>query len=122
MPACSHSCLGTFWETASDNKANGWHRDGSKHCTERGWCSSDQALEGKENDLHCLLKRSSCYSYLGNIGKALEDSDSALSAYPDHYKALLQKAEVLYNKGDFEFALVYFHRGRKKRPERHEFR
>ncbi|KAF5401601.1 Tetratricopeptide repeat protein 25 [Paragonimus heterotremus] len=80
------------------------------------------ALEGKEKDLHCLLKRSLCHSYLGNIEKALEDSDSALSACPDHYKALLQKAEVLYNKGDFEFALVYFHRGHKKRPERHEFR
>ncbi|GAA32998.2 tetratricopeptide repeat protein 25 [Clonorchis sinensis] len=37
-------------------------------------------------------------------------------------KALFQKAEVLYNRGDFEFALLHYHQGYKKRPELQEFR
>lgn len=32
------------------------------------------------------------------------------------------KAEALYQKGDFETALVYYHRGNKLRPELQEFR
>ncbi|XP_073182142.1 outer dynein arm-docking complex subunit 4 isoform X2 [Lepidochelys kempii] len=35
---------------------------------------------------------------------------------------LYQKAETLYTMGDFEFALVYYHRGHKLRPELQEFR
>ena len=32
------------------------------------------------------------------------------------------KAEALYQKGDFETALVFYHRGNKLRPELQEFR
>lgn len=32
------------------------------------------------------------------------------------------KAEALYQKGDFESALVFYHRGNKLRPELQEFR
>ncbi|MEE6512724.1 hypothetical protein FKM82_019915 [Ascaphus truei] len=35
---------------------------------------------------------------------------------------LYQKAEALYVTGDFEFALVYYHRGFRLRPELQEFR
>jgi hypothetical protein len=35
---------------------------------------------------------------------------------------MYQKAEALYAKGDFEMALVYYHRGNKLRPELDEFR
>ncbi|XP_060757978.1 outer dynein arm-docking complex subunit 4 isoform X2 [Neoarius graeffei] len=35
---------------------------------------------------------------------------------------LYQKAEALYGMGDFEFALVFYHRGHKLRPELQEFR
>ena len=37
-------------------------------------------------------------------------------------KGLYQKAEALYTMGDLEFALVFYHRGRKLRPELEEFR
>ena len=37
-------------------------------------------------------------------------------------KAKYQKAEILYAKGDFEMALVYYHRGHAQRPELDEFR
>ena len=38
------------------------------------------------------------------------------------FKALYQKAEALYSMGDFEHALVFYHRGNKLRPEQQEFR
>jgi len=36
-------------------------------------------------------------------------------------QGILQKAEVLYSLGDFETALMFFHRGKKIRPEIREF-
>ena len=36
-------------------------------------------------------------------------------------QGLYQKAEVLYSMGDFEYALMFYHRGHKIRPELHEF-
>ena len=36
-------------------------------------------------------------------------------------KGLYQKAEALYSMGDFEHALMFYHRGHKIRPELHEF-
>ena len=38
-----------------------------------------------------------------------------------NYQGLYQKAEALYSKGDFEYALVFYHRGHKIRPELHQF-
>lgn len=38
------------------------------------------------------------------------------------FQGLYQKAEALYTMGDFEFALVFYHRGHKLRPELQEFR
>ena len=37
-------------------------------------------------------------------------------------QALFQKAEALYSMGDFEHALVFYHRGNKLRPEQQDFR
>ena len=37
-------------------------------------------------------------------------------------QGLFQKAEALYQMGDFEYALVFYHRGHKLRPELQEFR
>ena len=37
-------------------------------------------------------------------------------------QGLKQKAEALYTKGNFEFALVFYQRGFKLRPEVKEFR
>ena len=38
------------------------------------------------------------------------------------WQALHQKAETLYIKGNFELALVYFHRGQKLKPDSEIFR
>lgn len=38
------------------------------------------------------------------------------------FQGLCIKAESLYQMGDFENALVYFHRGFKERPEFEDFR
>ena len=35
---------------------------------------------------------------------------------------MLSNADALYNKGDFEKALLYYHKGRKLRPNADEFR
>ena len=37
-------------------------------------------------------------------------------------QGLYHKAEALYQMGDFEYALVFYHRGHKLRPELQEFR
>lgn len=37
-------------------------------------------------------------------------------------KGLYQKAEALYHMGEFEFALMFYHRGQKLRPQIEEFR
>lgn len=38
------------------------------------------------------------------------------------FQGLYQKAEALYYMGEFEFALVFYHRGQKLRPQIQEFR
>lgn len=37
-------------------------------------------------------------------------------------QGIFAKAEALYCKGEFELALVFYHRGNKLRPELQEFR
>lgn len=37
------------------------------------------------------------------------------------FQGLYQKAETLYTMGDFEFALVFYHRGRRLRPDLQKF-
>jgi len=46
---------------------------------------------------------------------------SLLPTVSTHTQGLYQKAEVLYSMGDFEYALMFYHRGHKIRPELHEF-
>ncbi|KAK7507840.1 hypothetical protein BaRGS_00000805 [Batillaria attramentaria] len=87
--------------------------------------SFTKALEMKPGDKTCLVTRSKCYLMLGNSESALTDSEAALDQDEDGKKdirALCMKAEALYQKGDFETALVYYHRGNKLRPELQEFR
>jgi len=38
------------------------------------------------------------------------------------WQALFQKAETLYIKGNFELALVFYHRGQKLKPDSELFR
>ncbi|KAI8854351.1 hypothetical protein BC829DRAFT_223041 [Chytridium lagenaria] len=81
-----------------------------------------RALEIRPTDKHCLVARSQCYIQIGAADAALADADAALKEFPDYFKAILQKAEALYAKGDFELALMHFHRGNRQRPELDEFR
>ncbi|KAJ7313521.1 hypothetical protein JRQ81_004970 [Phrynocephalus forsythii] len=80
------------------------------------------ALQLLPGDRNCLVARSKCYLRLGDTENALKDAEASLAADKEFTKGLYQKAEALYTMGDFEFALVYYHRGHKLRPELEKFR
>ncbi|NXX13272.1 TTC25 protein, partial [Podargus strigoides] len=80
------------------------------------------ALELRAGDKHGLVARSQCYLKLGDTENALKDAEASLQNDKTFYKGLYQKAETLYTMGDFEFALVFYHRGHKLRPELQKFK
>ncbi|XP_077997219.1 outer dynein arm-docking complex subunit 4-like isoform X2 [Glandiceps talaboti] len=84
--------------------------------------SYNTALEIEPTDKGCLVARSKCYLQLGDSQAALRDAEAALSEDKEYIKGLYQKAEALYQMGDFEMALVFYHRGHKLRTELEEFR
>ncbi|XP_026064465.1 outer dynein arm-docking complex subunit 4 isoform X2 [Carassius auratus] len=84
--------------------------------------SFSTALSLQPGDKNCLVSRSRCYLKLGDAESALKDAETSLQDNKCFFKGLYQKAEALYTMGDFEFALVYYHRGNKLRPELQEFR
>eukprot|EP00041_Stephanoeca_diplocostata_P011633 m.192760 g.192760 ORF g.192760 m.192760 type:complete len:587 (-) comp18611_c0_seq1:1318-3078(-) len=69
----------------------------------------------------CLTNRARCYLALGQHKNAYEDAEKSLEEDPLFIKGMLMKAEALYMKGDFEYALMFFHRGNRLRPEMGEF-
>ncbi|XP_022413833.1 tetratricopeptide repeat protein 25 isoform X2 [Delphinapterus leucas] len=83
--------------------------------------SFSNALHLQNRDKNCLVARSKCFLRMGELEKSLEDAEASLQGDPTFCKGILQKAETLYTMGDFEFALVFYHRGYKLRPDR-EFR
>uniref|UniRef100_A0A673BIZ4 Outer dynein arm-docking complex subunit 4 n=1 Tax=Sphaeramia orbicularis TaxID=375764 RepID=A0A673BIZ4_9TELE len=70
----------------------------------------------------CYVGRSKCYLKLGLSENALKDAEASLKEDKTFFEGLYQKAETLYYMGEFEFALVFYHRGRKLRPQIQEFR
>eukprot|EP00047_Mylnosiga_fluctuans_P004257 m.233489 g.233489 ORF g.233489 m.233489 type:complete len:495 (+) comp12523_c0_seq1:145-1629(+) len=70
----------------------------------------------------CLCSRSRCYLQIGDHEAALKDAEAALKDDKTFIKGIFAKAEALYFKGDFEFSLVFYHRGNKLRSELQEFR
>ncbi|GAB6018707.1 hypothetical protein CHUAL_000383 [Chamberlinius hualienensis] len=82
----------------------------------------NKALEFRPNSKECYVARSKCNLLLGHLDEALKDADRALDIDRSNVKALYAKAEALYSLGDFESALVYYHRGQNLRPELEEFR
>ncbi|RUS80645.1 hypothetical protein EGW08_011595 [Elysia chlorotica] len=52
----------------------------------------------------------------GDYRKAIESYTTV------SFHGMFQKAEALYNQGDFEMALVFYHRGNRLRPELQDFR
>ena len=67
-------------------------------------------------DKHCLVARSRCYIQIGQPDLALADANTSLKIDPLFLKGLYQKAEALYAQGDFEIALMFYHRGSLIRP------
>ncbi|GAA6086846.1 outer dynein arm-docking complex subunit 4 [Tachysurus ichikawai] len=84
--------------------------------------SYSTALLLQPGDRNCLVARSRCFVKLGEAENALKDAEASLKDDKSFFKGLYQKAEALYTMGDFEFALVFYHRGHKLRPELQEFR
>ncbi|KAJ3023944.1 Tetratricopeptide repeat protein 25 [Thoreauomyces humboldtii] len=81
-----------------------------------------RALELCPHDPTALSARSRCYVLLGNADPALADAEAALKVDRTNPKALAAKADALFSRGDFEEALVWFHRGALSRPDVDEFR
>lgn len=79
-------------------------------------------MEIRPEDKHCLVCRSRCYIQIGTPQLALDDANASLKNTPGFFKGTYLKAEALYAQGDFELALLYYHRGNKLRPELSEFR
>ncbi|KAJ8320840.1 hypothetical protein KUTeg_002427 [Tegillarca granosa] len=73
--------------------------------------SFNKAIEMNSEDIGCLISRAKCWLQLGNAGNALIDAETALSKDKSVVRGLCIKAESLYQMGDFENALVFFHRG-----------
>lgn len=84
--------------------------------------SYTQALELQPGYKVCLVQRSKCYLRLGNADAALRDAEESLVEDKEYNKGLYQKAEALYSKGEFEYALLYYHRGYKLRQDQEEFK
>ena len=81
-----------------------------------------KALMLRPGDKHVLVSRSKCHIQVGSPRLALEDADSALTQDVCFFKGVFMKAEALYAQGDFELALMHYHRGHALRPELAEFR
>uniref|UniRef100_A0A667XPV5 Outer dynein arm-docking complex subunit 4 n=1 Tax=Myripristis murdjan TaxID=586833 RepID=A0A667XPV5_9TELE len=84
--------------------------------------SFSTALILQPGDKSCLVARSKCYLKTGDPENALRDAEASLKEDKEFFKGLYQKAEALYIMGDFEYALVSYHRGHRLRPELQEFR
>ncbi|XP_003642871.3 outer dynein arm-docking complex subunit 4 [Gallus gallus] len=82
----------------------------------------NNALQLRAGDKHGLVARSRCYLKLGDTQSSLKDAEASLQSDKTFPEGLYQKAEALYTMGDFEFALVFYHRGCELRPELQKFR
>lgn len=79
-------------------------------------------MHAKPSDKNCLIARGKCHLLNGDPTSALDDADSCIKDDKTFHRGLLLKAEALYLMGEFEHALVFYHRGQKLRPETEDFR
>ncbi|KAK2833164.1 hypothetical protein Q5P01_017053 [Channa striata] len=86
--------------------------------------SFTMALALKPDDRYCFVGRSKCFLKMGEPENALRDAETSLKGDKSFFEGLYQKAEALYYIGEFEFALVFYHRGQKLalRPQVEDFR
>ncbi|RNA02032.1 tetratricopeptide repeat 25 [Brachionus plicatilis] len=80
-----------------------------------------EALELSPGNINALVERSTCYLKIGKNELALADAEESLKENKEFTKGLYQKAEALYAMGEFELALVFYHRGKKLRGDVREF-
>ncbi|KAL0236815.1 hypothetical protein PCE1_000212 [Barthelona sp. PCE] len=94
----------TSFKSAGDTHlSKGQFRDAIKAFT--------SALEIVGDSKSSLLSRSQAYIHLGDIEKAINDAEATLKDDPTFWKGVYQKAEALYASGEFELALIQYHRG-----------
>ncbi|CAF0922726.1 unnamed protein product, partial [Brachionus calyciflorus] len=80
-----------------------------------------EALELSPGNRNALVERAACYLRIGKNDLALKDAEESLKENKDSTKSLYQKAEALYAMGEFELALVFYHRGKRLRSDIREF-
>jgi tetratricopeptide (TPR) repeat protein len=71
----------------------------------------DQAMLINDSEPLVKIERGVCKVRLSRPLEALEDVDPVLEENPRHPLALHVKADALYHLGNFEHALVFYHRG-----------
>ncbi|KAL2912351.1 Tetratricopeptide repeat protein 25 [Polyrhizophydium stewartii] len=81
-----------------------------------------RALELKPSSTHLLICRSRCRALQGDTAGALADAEAILALEPKSSRGILCKADALFAAGDFEMAMVWYHRGDRIRGEQVEFR
>ncbi|GKT32512.1 Outer dynein arm-docking complex subunit 4 like protein [Aduncisulcus paluster] len=79
--------------------------------------SFNQALEFLQGDRNILLWRSRAYVALGQPQKAIDDADECIGKDTKFHRGLFQKGEALFSAGDFEFALMFYHRAHRLRTD-----
>ncbi|XP_029365136.1 outer dynein arm-docking complex subunit 4 [Echeneis naucrates] len=84
--------------------------------------SFTKALTLKPGDKYGFVGRAKCFLKMGQSVNALKDAEASLREDNTFFEGLYQKAEALYYMGEFEFALVFYHRAQKLRPQIQEFR
>lgn len=82
-----------------------------------------QALQLRPNDEGALIARSQCHLKLGDAQAALKDAETSFTNNENkNIMGLFQYGEALFNLGQFEQALIAYHRGYRRRKDKEEFR
>ncbi|XP_042199203.1 outer dynein arm-docking complex subunit 4 isoform X27 [Callorhinchus milii] len=84
--------------------------------------SYTKALNLEPYNKNCLVARSRGYLSLGDSSSAYRDAETSQQDDKKFCKGLYRKAEALYSQGEFELALMFYHRGHKLRPDYKDFR
>uniref|UniRef100_A0A8C7WNA1 Outer dynein arm-docking complex subunit 4 n=1 Tax=Oryzias sinensis TaxID=183150 RepID=A0A8C7WNA1_9TELE len=87
----------------------------------RAQSSFTAILDLKPEDKECLIGRSNCYLNTGQLQNALRDAELSLKhdnfTFYLFFQGVYQKAKVLFYMGEFEFSLVFYHRGQSIRTQ-----
>uniref|UniRef100_A0A3Q0RSV6 Outer dynein arm-docking complex subunit 4 n=1 Tax=Amphilophus citrinellus TaxID=61819 RepID=A0A3Q0RSV6_AMPCI len=84
--------------------------------------SFTNALALKPCDKSCFVGRARCYLKVGQFENTLRDAEASLKSDKSFSEGLYMKAEALHYMGEFEFALVFYHRAYNLRPKTEKFR